>query len=148
MIGALLALVSMGALFAGARAVFVTAVSVGLSLLSALLVLGALGYTINALVILGLLMASALVIDDAVGQTHELVRRLRARSNAEGATPVGGVLLEAFGQLRGPLGYATLLVLVAIAPVFFSRGLSATFVHPAVLAFGLPGAVCALPVRG
>jgi len=137
LIGAALGLIAMTALLLGARALFVTAVSVALSLLGALLALQALGYSINALVVLGLLLASAVLVDDAVGQTYELVRRLRERRAAGGPLPLGSLLLEAVGQFRRPLGYATVLVLVVVAPVFFAKGLSATFIHPMVLAFAL-----------
>src|SRR5579884_1918403 len=137
LIGAALGLIAMTALLLGARALFVTAVSVALSLLGALLALQALGYSINALVVLGLLLASAVLVDDAVGQTYELVRRLRERRAAGGPLPLGSLLLEAVGQFRRPLGYATVLVLVVLAPVFFAKGLSATFIHPMVLAFAL-----------
>jgi Cu/Ag efflux pump CusA len=119
------------------RALLVAAVSVALSLLAAVLVLQALGYTFNALVVLGLLLASAVVVDDAVGGVLEIVERVRVRggSNPEQSIPMA--VLEACAPLRSTLGYATLFVALSVAPVFFSKGPTATFVHPMVLAFAV-----------
>jgi Cu/Ag efflux pump CusA len=118
-IAAVLAIVALAALLLQARAAFVAALSVALSLLVAALLLQALGYTLNALVVLGLLVASVVVVDDAVSSA----RGIRAG--------------ESFLELRAVSGYATVIVLLVVAPVFFSKGLTATFLHPMVLSFAL-----------
>jgi Cu/Ag efflux pump CusA len=101
------------------------------------MVLQALGYSLNALVALGLLVAAAVVVDDAVGASHQIARRMRERSQLPGVEPVRDVVLHAFVSLRSTLGYATLIALLSAAPVLFSKGLSATFLHPMMLAFAI-----------
>jgi len=135
-IGGGLALLLLLAGLGVARAAVVGLVSVTVSLLSALLLLDALGYTLTPLVILGLLVATVVVVDDAVGAAYEIVRRVRTRGAGD-AEPIGTLVLEACAALRSPLGYATLIVLLSAAPVFFTKGLTATFVHPMLLAFTL-----------
>jgi multidrug efflux pump subunit AcrB len=135
-IGGGLALLLLLAVLGVARAAVVGLVSVTVSLLSALLLLDALGYTLTPLVILGLLVASVVVVDDAVGAAYEIVRRVRARGAGDGES-IGTLVLDACATLRSPLGYATLIVLLSAAPVFFTKGLTATFVHPMLLAFTL-----------
>ncbi len=135
-IGGGLALLLLLAVLGVARAAVVGLVSVIVSLLSALLLLDALGYTLTPLVILGLLVASVVVVDDAVGAAYEIVRRVRARGAGAGES-IGTLVLDACAALRSPLGYATLIVLLSAAPVFFTKGLTATFVHPMLLAFTL-----------
>ncbi len=134
LIAAGLGLVALGAMLVGARAIVLTAVSVALSLLAAALVLQTLGYSLNALIVVGLLIATAIVVDDAVGATVAILGRVR-RPTA--GVPVRAAVLAACAELRGTLGYATLFVLLSVAPVFFSKGLTATFVHPLVLSFAL-----------
>jgi Cu/Ag efflux pump CusA len=147
LIAAALALVAIFALFLDLRPLAVGALAVGLSLLAATLVLQGLGYTFNALVILGLLIAATVVVDDAIGATGEIVRRVREREGegghagdgepAETRASIETTIVEAVLGLRGTLGYATLVTLLCIAPVFFAKGLTATFVHPMLLAFAL-----------
>ncbi len=137
LIAAALAVLAIIALFLDARPVAIAALAVGLSLLAATLVLQALGYTFNALVILGLLIACTIVVDDAIGATEAVVRRVRERDEAAAPTTIESIVVESGVSLRGTLGYATLVTLLCVAPVFFAKGLTATFVHPMLLAFGL-----------
>ncbi len=137
MVGAALALLALLALFGPARAVVITVVSVTASLLIALLMLDALGYTLNPLIVLGLVVATAVVVDDAVGAAHEIARRVRERNVSGGVESVGTLVVDSCARLRSPLGYATLIVLLSAAPVFFAKGAAATFVHPMLLAFVL-----------
>ena len=136
-IAAALGLLALAALLLDLRALFLAASSVALSLLAAVLVLDVLGYTLNALVVLGLLVASAVIVDDAVGGTMALVHSVRQRKLDNVDVPLQTVIVEAVGELRSTLGYGTLIVLLAIAPVFFAKGLTATYLHPMALAFAL-----------
>lgn len=148
-IAAALGLIALAALFLELRAAFVAALSMALSLLVAALLLQALGYTLNALVVLGLLMASGVLVDDAVGATWEVVRGLRRHAQDGNGVPLQIAVLETYARLRGTLGFATLIVLVAVAPVFFASGLTAIYLHPMVLSFALAvvaSAVIALTV--
>jgi Cu/Ag efflux pump CusA len=137
LIAAALVLIALVALFLEARSLLIAAMSLALSLLVAALFLQALGYTLNALVVTGLLIGTAVVVDDAVGATQQIVQRVRAPGEPGPDEPVYVPVLEACTALRSTLGYATLFILLAMAPVFFSTGLTATFVHPLAIAFAL-----------
>ena len=132
-----LSLVALAALLLRLRALLVCAISIALSLLSAALVLQALGETFNALTIAGLLIATAIVVDDAVSGTDALVGAITVDHGTNGRSPSVRSVVHRYAELRGPLSYATLFILVSVAPVFFAKGLSATFVHPLVLAFSV-----------
>ncbi len=172
-----LALLALGALLLDLRAACVAASSVALSLVVALLALQWLGQTLNALVVLGLLIAIVVLVDDAVGGAQALRRVCRARGrtsvahdgaaaltngaamgdrhangdihghsdgNGRGRASLTGApaslpraIVDAFAQLRGTLGYATLTVLLIAAPLFFSHGLTARYLHPMMLALVL-----------
>ncbi len=145
-LAAVLGIVALVALLLDLRAVFLAAISVALSLGTAVIIIDALGYTLNALVVLGLLVASLVVVDDAVGATMVLLGRVRLRREQNLDVPLQTVITEGIAELRGTLGYATLIVLLAIAPVFFAKGLTATYVHPMALAFALSVIASALVV--
>ncbi len=131
-----LMLLALIALLLDARTVLVAAVSVTVSLMGAALLLQALGYTLNAMVTLGLFVAAVLVVDDAFGTTQQIANRMGSY-DGDSAVTTRAVVMGTCLQVRGTLGYATCIALVAAAPVFFAHGISATFVHPTVLAFAL-----------
>jgi len=134
---AALTLLALVALLIDLRTAFVGLIAVAMSLMTATLLLDALGYTLNALVILGLVIATSVVVDDAVTATHEIVGRLAQRKDSTVTTSIEASVIAAYAELWGTLGYATLVCLLVAAPVFFATGLTATFLHPMALAFAL-----------
>ena len=136
-LAAVLGIVALAALLLDLRGLFLAALSITLSLVTAVVVIDALGYTLNALVVLGLLVASAVVVDDAVSATKVLLDRVRLRREQNLHVPLQTVIIEGIAELRGTLTYGTLIVLLAMAPVFFAKGLTATYLHPMALAFAL-----------
>jgi Cu/Ag efflux pump CusA len=115
------------------RTVLVTAVAVAASMVAAVGVLYVTGQSINALLVAGLLAALAVVVDDAVGDSVNIARRIERRRAGEDDAP-NGVVAAAL-EMRSSLGYATLIVVLAVAPVLVANGLSASFVRPMALAF-------------
>jgi multidrug efflux pump len=104
-------------LFLGSfRAMIVPAVVVPVSLIATFLVMAALGYTINTLTLLGLVLAIGLVVDDAIIVLENIYRRIE-----DGQPP----LLAALEGSR-EIGFAviaTTLVLVAVfVPLSFIQG--------------------------
>src|SRR3954468_4350922 len=118
--GALL-LVALAAFLMRWRAVFVTAIAVPLSLMAALLVLRLTDQTINALVVAGLVIALGALIGDAVSD----------------ADAVGRGRISELLRNRSAMGYATLILLLAMLPVFLAGGTDGSFLHPLALSYGL-----------
>jgi Cu/Ag efflux pump CusA len=150
-VAAVLLAIALLALFLGLRLACIGLLGVALPLLTATLVLEQLGYTFNALVALGLVMASGVVVGEAVRNTHNLMTWERAPHAGEDELPQAGDEPPAasgpqgYRELRGALGYATLALLLSVAPVFFATGLTARFLHPMVLAYAL-AAIASLAV--
>jgi len=119
------------------RAVVICLVVIPLSLLTALLVLDLTGATMNALVVAGLVVALGAVIDDAVGGVQDMARALRAERAAGSERSTGRIILDSAVRTRGAMGYATLIVLLLMMPVFFTGGLTGAFLHPLAVAYGL-----------
>ncbi len=136
-IAAALGILAIAALLLDLRATVLAATSVAISFLAAVIVLGALGYTLNALVVLGLLVACGVLVDDAVGGATALVSRIRTRREEGAEVPLQSVIVDGAAELRSTLGFGALIALLAIAPVFFAKGLTATYLHPMALAFAL-----------
>jgi Cu/Ag efflux pump CusA len=117
------ALVLMLLLLASWRAAAVALIAVPVSLMVAVCVLLLTRTTFTAVTLLGLAAALALVIDDVVTDLDSV----RAR----------GPVLEAFAAARRPLGYATLAILLALAPLTFLGTLASAFSRPLVLSYAL-----------
>jgi Cu/Ag efflux pump CusA len=134
---AILAALALIALLLSLRLAAIALIAAGMSLLAGTMALYLLGYTFNALVTLGLLLALAVVTAEAAGTAHRIKTRLRAEAR-RGRRPSGAALaIAGCADLRGPLCAATLAVLVAAAPVALLSGLTGTFLRPMVLAFAL-----------
>jgi Cu/Ag efflux pump CusA len=131
---ALLALV-LGAFLYRWRTALIGVVVVPLSLLAALLGLWAFGSTLNAIVLAGLVAALVLVIDDAVVSVENTTRRLRQQQGAGSEQPVTTTILDATLETHRPTLYATLVVGLAVLPVFFLERLSGAFFPDIAAAF-------------
>ena len=119
------------------RAAVISLFAIPLSLGAAAIVLDIQGATINTLVLAGFAVAVGVVVDDAIIDMENIVRRLRQR-RAEGIqTPIRQVVFEASIEVRSAILYATLINVVAVVPVILITGLSGAFFRPLALAYGL-----------
>jgi Cu/Ag efflux pump CusA len=119
------------------RTAFISLIAIPLSLVAAVLVLDAAGATINVMVLAGLVVAIGVVVDDAIIDVENVVRRLReARATGSGASTFT-IVLNASVEVRSAITYATLINVIAVVPVLFLEGLSGSFFRPLVLSYGL-----------
>jgi CzcA family heavy metal efflux pump len=119
------------------RTAFISLIAIPLSLVGALVILEAFGTVINVMILAGLVVAIGVVVDDAIIDVENIVRRLR-QARAEGReVSTFRVVLDASVEVRSAIIYATLIDVTAIIPVFFLSGLSGAFFQPLVLAYGL-----------
>ena len=126
------------------RVALISATIIPLSLMAALLVLNLRGVTINVMTLAGLAIAIGAVVDDAIVDVENIVRRLR-RLRAEGSTQsTASIVLEASLEVRGAIVYASLIEISALLPVFFLEGLSGAFFKPLATAYVVAGLVSPL----
>jgi CzcA family heavy metal efflux pump len=119
------------------RTAFISLIAIPLSLVAALLMLDLTGATINVMVLAGLVVAIGVVVDDAIIDVENIVRRLRQRRQEGRGGSVFGVVLEGSVEVRTAITYATVINVVAIVPVLFLEGLSGSFFKPLALAYAL-----------
>lgn len=114
------------------RTALISAVAIPLSLLAAVIVLIGCGVKLNVLVIGGLAIALGEVVDDAVIDTENIFRRLRAAPPE--ATPAA-VALAASLEVRGSVVYATFIVALVFVPLLTLGGVSGRLFAPLGLAY-------------
>ena len=119
------------------RTAFISLIAIPLSLVAALLVLDWAGATVNVMVLAGLVVAIGVVVDDAIIDVENIVRRLRQARELGSTQSTFGIVLDASVEVRTAITYATLINVVAVVPVLFVEGLSGSFFRPLVLSYGL-----------
>jgi len=144
MIGAVLVVIVLLFFLYEWRVALISATIIPLSLMAALLVLNLQGVTINVMTLAGLAIAIGAVVDDAIVDVENIVRRLR-RLRQEGSTQsTASIVLEASLEVRGAIVYASLIEISALLPVFFLQGLSGAFFQPLATAYVVAGLVSPL----
>jgi CzcA family heavy metal efflux pump len=137
LIGAILVILILGAFLFEWRAALISVAAIPLSLVAAALVLFWRGETVNVMVLAGLVIALGAVVDDAIIDVENIVRRLRQHRKEGSDRSTASIILEASLEVRRAITYATLIIVLAVLPVFFLGGLSGAFFEPLVLSYAL-----------
>ncbi|MCW3479074.1 efflux RND transporter permease subunit [Neisseriaceae bacterium JH1-16] len=122
-------------LFLGSlRAVIIPVIAMPLSLIGTFFVMLALGYSINLLTLLALVLAIGLVVDDAIIVVENVDRHMKQ----EGRPPLDAALMAA-RELGGPIMAMTVVLVAVYVPIGFQGGLTGALFTE--FAFTLAGAV-------
>jgi CzcA family heavy metal efflux pump len=117
------------------RAAAISIVAIPLSLITAALVINYSGGTIDTMVLAGLIIALGEVVDDAIIDVENIMRRLR-RNRSDGIhESVFSVVLRASLEVRSAVVFGSLIVVLVLVPVFTLDGLSGAFFKPLALAY-------------
>ncbi len=134
-LGCILVVIVVCALLYEWRSALICIVAIPLSLLAGILVLAWTGSTMNTMVLAGFVIAVGVVVDDAILGVENVVRRLRQARAAGDPRSTARIILDASIEVRNPIFYATLIVVLAVVPVFFMQELSGAFFKPLILAY-------------
>ena len=126
------------------RVALISATIIPVSLMIALLVLHVQGATLNVMVLAGLSIAIGAVVDDAIVDVENIVRRVRQLRKEGSTIPIASIILDASIEVRGAIVYASLIEISALLPVFFVRGVSGAFFKPLATAYVVAGLVSPL----
>ena len=119
------------------RVALISLVAIPLSLVTAVLVLYLQGATMNTMVLAGLVIALGAVVDDAIIDVENIVRRIREQRLAGSTRSTASMILEASLEVRSPIIYATLIIVLAVVPVFFMSGLAGAFFQPLAVSYAI-----------
>ena len=136
-IGAALVIIVLTLFLFDLRTAAITVAAIPLSLLGGVIVLEQLGGTLNVMTLGGLAIAVGIVVDDAVIDVENIVRRLRDNRRSPVPRPPGRVILEASFEVRSPVVYATFAVLLVFVPILWLPGLSGALFAPLAVSYSL-----------
>src|SRR6201994_4543345 len=100
------------------RSTLIIAVSIPLSILVSLIVLGMLGETINIMTLGGLALAVGILVDDATVEIENINRNLEEGKEVEQA------ILDGAAQIAVPAFVSTLSICIVFVPMFFMGGVA------------------------
>lgn len=129
-IGALLVVVVGASFLRDLRATIISLVAIPLSLLAAAVVMVGLGSTLNLMVLGGLVIAIGEVVDDAIIDVENLIRKWRERSDE-----IKRLTLAACLEVRSSVVYATLIVALVFTPIYAVEGVIEDLFAPLASAY-------------
>lgn len=135
--GALFVIVVLFFFLMNFRTTLISLVALPLSLLVAILVMHALGLTINTMSLGGLAIAIGSLVDDAIVDVENVYKRLR-ENHLRPATErlsTRQVVFEASKEVRMPILNSTLIIVACFLPLFFLSGMEGRMLIPLGIAF-------------
>jgi HME family heavy-metal exporter len=118
-----------------ARATLISLTAIPLSFLIALTVFQAFGLTINTMTLGGLAIAIGELVDDAVVDVENIMRRLGENSARSDPRPILDVIARASQEVRSGVLYATIVIVLVFVPLFAMTGLEGRLFTPLGVAY-------------
>jgi CzcA family heavy metal efflux pump len=137
LVGIVLVALMLGIFFFSWRAAVIGIVAIPLALVAAGLVLYALGATVNSMTVAGLVIAVVIVIDDAIVGINQVIRRRSDSGEADDDESVIELVFRSTLEVRRLLVYASLIIGLALMPVFFVGGAAGAFLPTLAAAYAL-----------
>jgi CzcA family heavy metal efflux pump len=137
LVGAVLVAIVLFLFLGHFRTAFISLTAIPLSLLTAVVVLDRLGVTLNTITLGGLAIALGEVVDDAIIDVENILRRLRENTTLASPRPVATVVLTASLEVRSAVVFATFIVVLVFVPVLTLSGLQGSFFAPLALSYVL-----------
>ena len=132
LIGAALVVALLLAALRDWRGALISFSAIPLTLLTTVWILDNFGLTLNTMTLGGLVVALGVVVDDAVIDVENILRRLRGATHP---LDVRALFASASLEVRRPVFFATAAVAVAFLPILMMSGLQGSFFRPLSIAF-------------
>ena len=139
--GAFFVVVILFIFLANVRTTVISLVTIPLAFLVTVIVLHALGISINTMTLGGLAIAIGSLVDDAIVDVENVHRRLAEASKAHKPInptphkPTTHLIYEASREVRMPILNSTLIIVVSFVPLFFLDGMEGRMLIPLGIAF-------------
>lgn len=119
------------------RPTFISLIAIPVSLITAILTLKWLGFTINTMSLGGMAIAIGALVDDAIIDVENVFKRLKqnaAKPETERRNKLD-VIFDASAEIRTSIINATFIIIVAFVPLFFLSGMEGRLLAPLGIAF-------------
>ncbi len=119
------------------RTTIISLIAIPLSLLVSVIVLKFMGLTINTMSLGGMAIAIGSLVDDAIIDVDNVLKRLKENAKIPIAErlPTLTVIYNASKEIRASILNATLIIIVAFVPLFFLSGMEGRMLRPLGISF-------------
>ncbi|MHB0970433.1 MAG: efflux RND transporter permease subunit [Thermoanaerobaculia bacterium] len=135
--GAILVIAIVFLFLMSARATGITVLAIPLSLVTAIIAMRLFGVTINTMTLGGMAIAVGALVDDAIIDVENVLRRLRensSRPESEQRSAID-VIFAASKEVRSSIVYATAIIILVFTPLFFLSGIEGRLLRPLGFAY-------------
>jgi CzcA family heavy metal efflux pump len=135
--GSLLVVLVVLVFLANVRASLITLIALPISLVAAALGIRFMGFTLNSMSLGGLAIAVGELVDDAIIDVENVVRRLRENSRLPESEQLSAldVVYKASREIRGSVVFATLIVILVFLPLFALESVEGRLLWPIGFAY-------------
>ncbi len=135
--GAIFVVIVLMIFLANARTTIISLVTIPLSFLVAMIVLNAMGISINTMTLGGLAIAIGSLVDDAIVDVENVYKHIRQNRQLPETdrVPIIELVYNASREVRMPILNSTLIIIVSFAPLFFLSGMEGRMLIPLGIAF-------------
>lgn len=133
--GAIMVAIVLFAFLLNARTTLISLIAIPLSLAVTVVVFKLLGQSINVMTLGGLAIAIGELVDDAVVDVENILRRLKQRSSLDNPPSVLETIWKASVEVRSGIVYATLIVVLVFVPLFALPGIEGRLFAPLGIAY-------------
>ena len=135
--GAIFVIIVLFLFLANVRTTIISLVTLPISLLVSLLVLHYLGLSINTMSLGGMAIAIGSLVDDAIVDVENVWKHLRENKllPKEERRPILEVVFNASREVRMPILYSTIIIIVSFMPLFYLSGMEGRMLVPLGIAF-------------
>lgn len=134
-IGGLLVLIVLIIFMSNIKAALISALAIPISLILAAILTLSTGTSLNIMVIGGLAIALGEVVDDAIIDVENILRRLRENSKLKKPINSLKVIYKASLEVRGSVIYASLIVMLVFVPLLLLSGVVGRMFAPLGIAY-------------
>jgi CzcA family heavy metal efflux pump len=133
--GAILVAIVLFAFLLNFRTTAISLIAIPLSLAVTAGVFHFIGQSINVMTLGGLAIAIGELVDDAVVDVENILRRLKQRGHGEDASSVMQIIWRASVEVRSGIVYATVIVVLVFVPLFALPGIEGRLFAPLGIAY-------------
>ena len=135
--GALFVIVVLFVFLMNYRTTLISAVAIPMSVIITLLVIDALGFSVNTMTLGGIAIAIGSLVDDAIVDVENVYRHLRINRSLplEARKEVSEVVFRASREVRMPILNSSLIIIASFLPLFFLSGMEGRLLIPLGISF-------------